>query len=111
MSESTQADDTRTTPEGTEFSITGSRAVFPVPDHEHGGGVALTDEAVTEILAFPGCGSRDDGQLEWEWTGDTEETRVGDSKIIELRQTSFARERTVRVTLVDIADANTKATQ
>lgn len=96
----------QTTPEGTEFSISGDRVVFPDNDHEHGGGVALPDSLVTEMLAFPGSGHDEQTQTEWEFTGELAETRVGDSKVLEVSQTSFGRTRTVRVTLVDIADAN-----
>jgi len=95
----------QTTEEGTEFSVSGGRVIFPDKGHEHGGGVALTDEVATYLLAFPGSGSDEETQTEWEWTGETEPTRVGDSKVVEIRQTSFGRERTVHVTLVDIADA------
>lgn len=95
----------RTTPEDTEFTVTGNRVVFPDHGHEHGGGVALTDELATHMLAFPGSGSDDETQTEWEYTGENKETRVGPSKVLEVRQTSFGRERTVHVTLVDIADA------
>jgi hypothetical protein len=99
------ASTTRATPEGTEFSISGNRVVFPDGTHEHGGGVALTDEVATHILAFPGSGADEDTQTEWEHTGESKDTRVGSSKVVEIRQTSFGRERTVHVTLVDIADA------
>lgn len=97
---------TQTTPEGTEFETTGGRVIFPTPDHPHGGGVALTDDVVTQILAFPAGGSDEDTQTEWTATGTTTETRVGDSKLVEITQTSFGRERTVTVSLVDVADAN-----
>ena len=94
-----------TTPEGTEYTITGSRAVFPDTTGPHGGGVALTDEVATDLMAFPGAGSDEATQTEWEWTGDTRPTRVGESKVIEIRQTAFGRERTAHVTLVDVGDA------
>jgi len=101
---------TQTTPEGTKFTTTGNRAVFPTPDHKHGGGVALTDSVVSEILAFPGGGHDDETQTEWEATGNLQDTRIGDSKEVRITQTSFGRERTVTVTLVDVADANVEAT-
>jgi hypothetical protein len=93
------------TPEGTTFEVSGNRVVFPDNDHDLGGGVAITDEVATEILAFPGAGSDEETQTEWEATGRLETTRVGSSKVVEIRQTSFGRTRTVQVTLVDIADA------
>lgn len=101
----------KTTPEGTAYTISGSRVVFPDTGHEHGGGVALTDEVATHILAFPGAGADETTQIEWEHTGDSRDTRVGTSKIIEVRQTSFGRERTVHVTLVDIGDATVDLNQ
>lgn len=96
------------TPEGVSFTITGGRVVFPTPEHKTGGGVSLTDEAVTEILAFPDAGEREDEQLEWEATGEIRQTRVGSSKVVKLTQTSFGRTRTTKKTLVDVADANVK---
>jgi hypothetical protein len=100
---------TMTTPEGTEFETIGSRVVFPDNDHPQGGGVALPDDLVTQILAFPGSGHHEETQTEWTATGDTTETRVGRSKLVEITQTSFGRERTVTVSLVDIGDANVEA--
>jgi len=97
------------TPEGVSFTTTGGRIVFPTPDHETGGGISLTDDAVTEILAFPDEGEREEEQLEWEHTGEYRQTRVGSSKVVKLTQTSFGTERTTKKTLVDIGDANVKA--
>ena len=101
----------QTTKEGTEFTVTGSRVVFPTPDHEMGGGVAITDEAATKIMAFPDDGKREKEQLSWEWTGETQETRIGESKVLQITQTSFGRERTTEKTLVDVADADLLAKQ
>lgn len=100
-----KATSTQTTEEGTEFTVSGDRVVFPDEGHEAGGGVALTYGVGDTIIAFPGSGADEETQTEWEATGETRDTRVGESKVVEVRQTSFGRERTVHVTLVDIADA------
>ena len=96
----------RTTPEGTEFTIAGGRIVFPTPEHELGGGVDVRPEIVSEILMFPEAGKDEKSGLEWEHVDESRETRVGSSKVIELRASHFGTERTTRVTLVDIADAD-----
>lgn len=97
------------TPEGTEFSVSGNRVVFPA-EHEHGGGVALTAGLIDTIIAFPDDGSDDETQTEWTTTGETVTTRLGDdeaaeSRVVRITQTSFGRERTVEVSIVDLADA------
>lgn len=99
------------TREGREFETVGDRIVFPTPEHEFGGGVAIADAAASKILTSPESGEFEKYQLCWEWTGENVGTRVGKSKLIEITQTSFGRDRTVIVSLVDIADANLEALQ
>lgn len=99
------ATQTQTTPEGTEYKPTGSRIIFPTPDHEYGGGVTLTEDSAADIRHHPDDGEHVEEQLEWHHTGETIETRAGPSKELEITQTSFGRERTVAVSLVDVADA------
>lgn len=97
------APDVQTTPEGTEFKSSGNRAIFPCAA---GGGVALTNEAVSAIVDSPEGGELEEGQISWEWTGDVVDTRVGESKQLKITQTSFGRDRSVTVSLVDVADAD-----
>lgn len=95
----------QTTAEDFEFRVSGGRVIIPTPDHEAGGGVALTSDVITQILAFPTRGRHEETQVEWEYTGDTNETRVGASKVVEIVQTSFGTTRTTTATLVDLGDS------
>lgn len=95
----------QTTREGFEYRATGRRVIIPTPDHEDGGGIALTAGAFATILVTPERGEHETTQTDWHTTGDTVDTRVGPSKVVEISQTAFGTVRTTTASLVDLADA------
>lgn len=94
------------TDDGTEYVITGGRVVIPTPEHEHGGGVDLREKDASEIVAgvIDGETSGENRNIEWEYLGTKSDTRVGPSKEIRVTRSIFSKERSVTLTLVDLAD-------
>lgn len=96
-------DETQTTPEGTVYKIGAGCVVIPTPDHPTGGGVALSTDWCDAILADVDGGTH--RQLDrWTDTGETVDTRAGESRVLELEQDAFSQTRTVRLSVVDVAD-------